>query len=815
MQRATNDISPELQALLTALHGRRTYGVAAFDAELRLVHANAPWARFLALATGREAEPLPDALLTDLLPEAEDIQAAARQALATGEPVELPGRTIATDDGEQYWDLSIPPIIDAGQATGLLCVATDVTGRVAAERAATAKIRLAAFRADVSQALASSDEVDAVLQACAEAMVRHAPAAFARIWVLDEIEDAYRLRASAGLYTGLNGTYSRVPAEWIRQKTFSGFSPSMETDILKTHHVREPDWAAEQGLVAWASHPLTVRGQIVGFMAMFARQNFDPDTLSELAAVADAIAQFLERKHAEATVRERELHFRTVFESAVDGLMLFDLETGQIFEANPAICRMHGYDGEEFARLRRLDLAHPEARDHVRAVHERLRDQGQARAQIRHLRRDGTAFYVEIHGSLIPYAGRSAVLAVVRDVTQEQAAQEQLEQRVTERTRDLSLLLDISRGVASTLDLKPLLELILDHLKTVVDYTGTAILTRSGDHLTIAGHRGPLPLEVAHRILRYPIAGLAPVWDRFSRGEAIMIPDVRGTSVEARVFRDLVGADLDAHLGFVGSCLWVPLVVKDRLIGLMSIARRETDAFTPDRIELAAAIARQAAVAIENARLFEQAQGKAALEERQRLARELHDSVSQALYGIGLGARTARALLDRDPAKVAEPLDYVMSLAAAGMEEMRALIFELRPESLEQEGLLVALQKLGDAMRARREAEVEVSLATQEPAIPLAMKEALYRIAQEALHNTNKHARATRVALRLDRVDDVLTLAIEDNGIGFDSSRSFPGHLGLVSMQERTAPFGGRVSIDSVPGAGTSVRVTMPLPDLP
>jgi signal transduction histidine kinase len=439
-----------------------------------------------------------------------------------------------------------------------------------------------------------------------------------------------------------------------------------------------------------------------------------------------------------------------------------------------------------------------------------LRDQGQARAQIRHVRRDGSAFYVEIHGSLIPYQGRSAVLAVVRDVTEEQAAQERLEQRVAERTRELSLLLDISRGVASTLDLKPLLELILDHLKTVVDYDGTAIMTRKGDHLVITGQRGPLPDEVA-RGIRYPVAMLAPVWDRLSRGEAIMIPDIRADTPEALVFRDLVGADLEERLGFIGSCLWVPLLVKDRLIGLMSITRRETDAFTQDRIDLTAAIARQVAVAIENARLFEQAQGKAALEERQRLARELHDSVSQALYGIGLGARTARTLLDREPGKVAEPLDYVMSLAEAGMAEMRALIFELRPESLEQEGLIAALQKQAAALRSRHAIEVNLSLLPAEPDISLAMKEALYRIAQEAMHNTAKHARASTITLRLDHTGDTLSMEIEDNGIGFDSTRSFPGHLGLVSMQERAAPFGGRVSIKSAVGAGACVRVSLPV----
>jgi signal transduction histidine kinase len=538
--------------------------------------------------------------------------------------------------------------------------------------------------------MASSDDIDTVLKSCAEAMVHHAPAAFARIWVLDEAEDAYRLRASAGLYTRLNGTYSRVPADWIRKKSFGGHSPAITTDILKTHEVREPEWAAANGLVAWANHPLVVRGRIIGFMAMFARQNFDHDTLEELAAVADAIAQFLERKHAETALRE------------------------------------------------------------------------------------------------------------------------QLEQRVAERTRELSLLLDISRNVASTLELKPLLELILDQLRTVIPYTGTAVLTVEGDDLIIAGQRGPLSDEAA-RLIRYPVEKMAPVWARLSRGGAIIIPDVRGDSMEAEVFRSVVGEDLDDQLTFIGSCLWAPLVVKDQLIGCMSITNQETGAYNADHAVMAGAIARQAAVAIENARLFEQARGVAALEERQRLARVLHDSVSQALFGIGLGAETAKTMLERDPAKAAAPIDYVLQLARGGMAEMRALIFELRPESLEQEGLIAALEKQATATGVRHDIEVELDLPA-EPKIRLDMKEALYRIAQEAMHNTAKHAEASTVTLRMAIIGDVLTMDVIDDGSGFDSSASFPGHLGLVSMQERITRFGGRVEIASAPGAGTRVQVTLPLP---
>jgi signal transduction histidine kinase len=197
------------------------------------------------------------------------------------------------------------------------------------------------------------------------------------------------------------------------------------------------------------------------------------------------------------------------------------------------------------------------------------------------------------------------------------------------------------------------------------------------------------------------------------------------------------------------------------------------------------------------------------LEERQRLARELHDSVSQALYGIALGARTARTQLERDPAKVAEPLDYVLSLAEAGLSEMRALIFELRPESLQNEGLVAALKKQADALHARHKLEI-VTAFCPEPDLSLDTKEALYRIAQEALQNVAKHASATRVEMSLQMTDERLTLEVRDNGKGFDTGREFPGHLGMKSMPERTAQIGGEFHIHSQPGAGTMITVNIP-----
>jgi signal transduction histidine kinase len=210
-------------------------------------------------------------------------------------------------------------------------------------------------------------------------------------------------------------------------------------------------------------------------------------------------------------------------------------------------------------------------------------------------------------------------------------------------------------------------------------------------------------------------------------------------------------------------------------------------------------------------RLYQQAQELAALQERQRLARELHDSVSQALYGISLGAHTAReALESNDSEQSSASLAYVITLAEAGLAEMRALIFELRPESLETEGLVAALMKQVAVLRARYRLTVETDLM-EEGNLSLAQKEALYRVAQEALHNIVKHAHATSVRLRLAHRESELLLEVGDNGRGFDPTGAFPGHLGLHSMRERAERLGGSLIIESSPGQGTRILARMPI----
>jgi PAS domain S-box-containing protein len=523
--------------------------------------------------------------------------------------------------------------------------------------------------------------------------------------------------------------------------------------------------------------------------------------------VLGVMRDITERVEAEKQLREKEEQYRAVFEATTDALVVLDPD-GFYIEANPAMCSMYGYTNEELIGLHTSALTAPESLHILTESIEKIKVVRGFQAEGQGLRKDGSVFYAEAHLTPFTYQGKPHLLASTRDITERVQAQQLLEQRVEERTRELSTLLEISHNVASTLELKSLLGLILEQLKVVADYTGSSILIVEGDDLVIFENRGPYPVEQALH-LHFPVKRFGMIWEMLCRQETVIIDDVRDDSLLAQTLRVAVGDILNTTFRHVRTWMSIPLMLKEQIIGVLVLTSQEPHYFTFRHAALALGIANQAAIAIENARLYESAQELAALEERQKLARELHDSVSQALYGISLGTHAARTALERDPGHVAEPLDYVLSLAEAGLAEMRALIFELRPESLETEGLVSALSKQAGALQARHEILVSAELC-DEPDLFLRVKQELYRIAQEAMHNTVKHARASHIDLRLEQTADGVLLEVRDDGAGFDPTASYPGHLGLHSMLERVANLGGTFEIESAPGAGTRVRVCIP-----
>ncbi len=228
-----------------------------------------------------------------------------------------------------------------------------------------------------------------------------------------------------------------------------------------------------------------------------------------------------------------------------------------------------------------------------------------------------------------------------------------------------------------------------------------------------------------------------------------------------------------------------------------------------DELAFLLSIADHAGTAQHAAQLIERAGARAGEQERARLARELHDSVAQALYGISLGAKTARATLDRDPERTRASLDYTIRLADGGVSEMKALLFSLRPDALEEGGLVAALSQHAQALEARHGLKVHARL-DHEPSLTPDAQAAAYRVAQEALHNVVKHARAQNVWLEVSQAGPAVTVRIRDDGRGFDPTAAGRGTLGQRSMRERAAGAGGTLEVRSAVGEGTTVTLRLP-----
>ncbi len=892
----------------------------------------------------------------------------------------------------------------------------------------------------------------------------------------------------------------------------------------------------------------------------------------QIVGVLDTTTEATRRVVAAREAAEREELFRLVFDSTSDAVILNDFETGFVADCNPSAARMHGYTREEFIGIDPSRFIHPDSLPLLAQYQDLIRAGKDFHSRAKDVRKDGTVFDVDVMGTGFEYRGKKYLAAVVRDISDQVAAESErtraeramidaqtmLGQRVAERTRELSSLLDVSRAVLSTLDLDLIFERVMDEVAKVIPYSGCSVSILDGEELEIVATRNLMAPELEAQTLgkRFPVNASGAIWGPMLEGVPFILPDLLKDSPESAAYRALVGgnpaeefpqtrswlsvpmvnqgevigvltasraepnafdaananlaaafgaqvavavanarlyhqaqrraremeglasiaaaltfempaadvlnllsarvvasssaiaasitlyteegvyetygasglpagyveamvaaiteqgapsvtaeafqrghrrvlidtrrrtladprfalahpylqdaawdnavitpissrgrnlgtletyfpaanhpdaeelrllaaiadqiaiglenielvrqlrrrvfemdalysayehfhqsllmddvldalavsalevigADTSAALIFeeapphevrvgatagltenqrialqesfrgwdtstirglnsphlatdtrtepadiqaiaraagIESVVDVPITVAGRTFGLFGVGWRERRGISEAEVRLASALAQQAAVAIENARLYQRAQVAASLEERQRLARELHDSVSQALYGISLGTRTARALLDKDPSRASEPLDYVGTLAEAGLAELRALIFELRPESLATEGLVAALEKQFAALHARHGITVDPQLCL-EPDLRLDLKEVLYRVGQEALHNTVKHARANHVTVRLAHEGGRVVLEIQDNGIGFDTSSEFPGHLGLRSMAERTSRVGGVLEIESAPGSGT--KITLSVPDVP
>ncbi len=495
--------------------------------------------------------------------------------------------------------------------------------------------------------------------------------------------------------------------------------------------------------------------------------------------------------------------YRNIFEAASDALVVYDMELDSVIEANPAACEMHGYARGEFIGLHPSVFMSPDSyslfREQVRTA-----EPGNTFALPSvHLRRDGTPFHVEVRRSMINYWGRPCLLSVIRDVSQRIQTEKILSEKIEAQMREQATLLTISHTLASTLEFQP--GLILDQLREIIEYTHCGLFALEDSTLATLAMRGTPQLENSspfHIRLRGPETLDA----LFNGHRPILIADVWSDNPQAQFLRALLDDGAAALLEGMRSWMWVPLAVKNRIIGGVGVAHEKLNYFTPHDADLALNVADQAAITLINAELYGHAQGLAVLEERQRLARNLHDAINQSLFSAGLIAEVLPRLWDRDQEEARRSLEDLRKLTRGAMAEMRALLAELRPSTLTDAELGDLLRLLGNAFIGRTNIPARVTVQGK-GALPADVQVAIYRVCQEALNNIAKHAGASMVEINLKHEENAIELVVRDDGQGFDPERTASGHYGLSMMHERAEAVGAQLSITSQPGQGTELTI--------
>jgi signal transduction histidine kinase/predicted hydrocarbon binding protein len=357
-----------------------------------------------------------------------------------------------------------------------------------------------------------------------------------------------------------------------------------------------------------------------------------------------------------------------------------------------------------------------------------------------------------------------------------------------ERRRELQTLLDVAATANSSLDLQEMLWTTLDRLVNLVGASRAGVILQDEK----SGELAPFLLRPERAVPAESMAELLQASQVvMDSGEALYVaPDIKQ--------------------GFIEPGAFLPLRIREQVVGLMGIIGAEGEVFSSGQLALFQSIADQVAVAMENARLYEQAEQSAALAERNRLARDLHDAVSQTLFSASLIAEVLPQLWEKNPAEGRRRLEELRELTRGALAEMRALLMELRPSTLTDFSLGDLLRQLAEAEIGRSRLGVDLSIAN-ERSLPPEIKIAFYRIAQEALHNVGKHAGATCVNMLLQFESNFVELVIADDGRGFDVENIPPNSLGVGIMRERAAKIRGNFTITSQIGEGTKITVRKPL----
>jgi nitrate/nitrite-specific signal transduction histidine kinase len=372
-----------------------------------------------------------------------------------------------------------------------------------------------------------------------------------------------------------------------------------------------------------------------------------------------------------------------------------------------------------------------------------------------------------------------------------------LEKKVADRTRELAILNSIISVASHSLDIQEILE---DALNKTVEQLGfeSGVAFKLEPHLTtpfLMAQRGFDPTTATNLVNSYVITS--------KRGAAVYPKKVISFGIED--FQDEKLREQLSQFNFQ-LLVYIPLSTKGRELGFFVLGKHEAGQLSPEELSLLNSIGSQIGVAMENARLYEQAEQAAIAAERHRLARELHDAVTQTLFSANLIADVIPRIWKRNPDEGLQNLEEVRQLTRGALAEMRTMLLEMRPESLERTDIKSLLKQLADAFIGRVRVPLNLEI-TGDCELTHDVKIVFYRIAQEALNNIAKHSGARQVEVHLECQLGHMKLCIKDDGLGFEPKAIPADHMGIAIMRERASSIGACLKIESQLGQGTAVEL--------
>lgn len=526
-------------------------------------------------------------------------------------------------------------------------------------------------------------------------------------------------------------------------------------------------------------------------------------------ASARDITEALAHEHA---LRESEERYRLIADNVADVIWTVDLKGSQLTYMSPSVERLLGYTAAEIlSRPHDASVTAESGRTSedliLESVARFLRGESAPDTpiefEIEQPHKDGRLVPVEIRARLLlDNEGRpSQLLGVSRDISERRAAEEALRRRIAE----LSALQRISATLAGSTDLLAVLPDVaaqlcsaLRALHSVVFFFDEGI---GGLHAVASDPTVAARCEALGA--RLPLQDLPEIAQVTASGKPLIISSADAPALTAPSLGCLTKEG-------TASLAILPLFVRGEIIGTLQLARETgRDPFSQRDLEVAETAGAAIAAAVGHERLRAEESRQAATAMRDRLARDLHDAVTQSVYAANLIAEALPSVWERDPAEGRAELLQLQRMVQTALAELRKLLHELRPATLAAADIGHLMERLVDALEGQTQAEITLEIQVHTTP-PEEVKVAFYRIAQEAFNNIAKHSRATKIEARMLADSEGVVLSVRDNGVGFDPNDVPADHMGLAIIAERAAEIGADVELESAPGAGTQIIVSWP-----